>query len=128
MFAATETLSAGLINGLAVFYLLCAAMNVGFAAYYHCYSEPRRRDIAVVWYAVAALFALHAVLYFAGVNLVLPKAIREAVDWATGPISYTVLSMVAFAALIYWRKFFVQPQVAWAALMITLLMGGWSFT
>src|SRR5688500_1296625 len=100
--------------GLAVYYLLVAAMNVGFAAYYHRYAEPRKPNVAFVWYAVAAVFALHSVAYFFKAGWVIPTWIREPVDWATGPTSYVMLSVIAFAALLYWRRFFVQPQVAWS--------------
>jgi hypothetical protein len=36
--------------------------------------------------------------------------------------------VLAFAALIYWRKFLTQPAVAWTILNISLLVGGWSMT
>jgi hypothetical protein len=119
-----STLSTGLQNGLAVYYLICAVLNLGFAAYYHCVAQPRKTNIAAIWYSVAGLFLLLALAYFLGAGWVMPQGIRDAVDWFTGPISYTVLSISAFAALLYWRKFFVQPQVAWAGLNISLLRRG----
>ena len=30
--------------------------------------------------------------------------------------------------MLYFRKFFTNPQVAWAFLNVTLLAGGWAFT
>jgi hypothetical protein len=116
-------------TGLGVFYLLCALMNVCFALYYHRFAQPRRADLAMLWYAVAAVFLIHAAAY--GVfhaGWVISKGVRDAVDFATGPITYTVLSIVAFAAVLYWRRFFTNPQVAWGILMLSLLLGGWSFT
>src|SRR5436305_1549347 len=104
-------MSAALQYGLAGYYLLVAVMNAGFAAYYHFYSEPRKKNVAVVWYAVAAVFVLHAVAYALQAGWVIPLWIRHAVDDVTGPISYTLLSVIGFAALLYWRRFFVQPQV-----------------
>ena len=115
--------------GLAVFYTLIALMNVGFAYYWQKLATPRRKDAATVWYVVAAIFLLHALVY--GVlqqSWQLPKELRDAIDWLTGPISYTVLSVVAFAALLYWRRQFVEPNTAWGLLNFSLLLAGWSFT
>src|SRR5262249_31268465 len=121
------TLSNSLQNGLAVYYLMVAAANVGFAAAYW-FGANKRRDVALTWLAVAGLFVFHAVAYFLHVGWVIPRGIREAVDRFTGPVSYTVLAAVGFAALLYWRKFFVRPQVGWAILNLSLLVGGWSMT
>lgn len=123
------TLDHGLQTGLGVYYLLCALLNVCFAIYYHRFSEPRKLNLAVLWYAVAGLFVLHALAY--GVfhtGWVVPKGIRNAVDWATGPVSYTLLSVILFGVVLYWRRFFTDPQVAWGLLMGSLLVAGWSFT
>src|SRR5262245_56491625 len=105
------TLDHSLQTGLGVYYLLCALMNLGFAYYFHRVVQPRKADLAAIWYAVAALFLFHALAY--GVfhaGWVISASIRNAVDFATGPITYTVLSVVAFAALLYWRRFFTNPQ------------------
>lgn len=124
----SQPLDKGLQNGLAVYYFLVALLNLGFAAWYQWGSEPRKKNIAAIWTGVAALFLLHAAAYFFQAGWVIPLGLREFVDQLTGPISYTTLSILAFVALLYWRKFFTQPQVAWAALNISLLIGGWSFT
>jgi hypothetical protein len=121
-------LDPGLQTGLGFFYALCALMNVFFGLYYQRSSTPKKPTIAFVWYAVAAVFLLHSVAYFLQFNWVLPKDIRNFVDYLTGPVTYTVLSLVAFVALLVWRRFFVDPQVAWASLMLSLLIAGWSFT
>jgi hypothetical protein len=103
-------------------------MNVGFAIYYHRFAEPRNKNAALTWYAVAGIFVLHAVAYFFGAGWTIPLGLRELVDRLTGPVTYTLLSVVGFAVVIYWRRFFVQPQVAWAMLNASLLLAGWSFT
>jgi hypothetical protein len=122
------TLDRSLQTGLAVYYVLCVLMNVAFALYFQFGSEPRKRGVALAWYGVAALFALHAVAYFFQAGWVLSKGVRELIDGLTGPVSYTVLSVALFAAVLYWRRFFVNPQVAWALLNLSLLGAGWSFT
>ena len=55
-------------------------------------------------------------------------SLSEGVDYLTGPVSYTLVSVVGFAVLLYWRRFFVQPQVAWAMLNLSLLIAGWALT
>jgi hypothetical protein len=123
------SLDHSLQTGLGVYYLLCALMNIGFGLYFHRVVEPPRRNLAAIWYTVAGLFLLHALAY--GVfhaGWIIPKGLREAVDWATGPITYTVLSVVLFVAILVWRRLFTHPQVAWGLLMASLLLGGWSFT
>ncbi len=123
------TLDHSLQNGLGVYYLLVALMNVGFALYYQRYAEPRKPASATLWWAVAGFFALHAVAYgIFHAGWIMPKIIRTTVDRFADPISYTVLSVVGFAALLYWRKPLTRPQVAWGILMFSLLLGGWSFT
>lgn len=126
-------LDSGLQAGLGVYYGLCAALNVGFAWYYHRQASPRRPDLAIVWYAVAGVFLLHALAY--GVfhaGWVIPRMITESSDVVLsgnlGATIYTTGSFLAFAVLLYFRRFFVQPQVAWSLLMASLLAGGWSFT
>ena len=115
--------------GLGVFYALVAVMNLVFAYYCQRLAAPRKPTAAAVWYGVAGLFLIHALAY--GVfhlGWQLPQGLRDAIDWLTGPISYTVLSVVAFAALIYWRRQFADPQNAWGLLDASLLLAGWSFT
>src|SRR5262249_2621271 len=116
----SHPLDKGLQNGLAVYYLLVALLNLGFAAYYQWYCEPRKKNIAAIWAGVAALFVLHAIAYALGAGWVLPLGIRETVDHFTGPVSYTMLSIVAFTAMLYWRKYVVNPQFAWAILNVSL--------
>jgi len=58
----------------------------------------------------------------------LPQAGRDLVDWAMGPIVYTALSVLGFIAVLYWRRFFTQPAVAFAILNLSLLFAGWAMT
>src|SRR4051812_31436791 len=119
-----HTLEPGLQNALAVYYLLVALMNLGFAAYY--FYGPRRTTPALAWAAVGALFLVHAVAYLLHLNWVLPLGLREEVDRAMGPVLYTTISAVGFVLLLVFRRFFVQPPVAWAVLDLSLLFGGWA--
>jgi hypothetical protein len=58
-----ETLTPTIEAGLGFYYLVVVLLNLGFAAYYH-YSE-RNRNQAILWSLVAAVFLIHAVVYFA---------------------------------------------------------------
>ena len=44
------------------------------------------------------------------------------------PVTYFVLAVVGFAAVLYFRKFFTEPVVAWGVLQVTLLFSGWAMT
>ncbi len=119
-------LSASIQNGLAMYYLCVALLNVGFAAYY--FLGPKKVVLGAVWSLVAILFLIHSVAYFGHAGWILPQAIRDAVDAVIGPVTYTSASVLLFAVMLYWRRFFVNPQVALALLNLSLLAGGWSFT
>jgi hypothetical protein len=121
-----HTLDKGLQNGLAVYYLLVALLNFGFAAYW-CYSA-KKMLAGAIWAAVGGIFLIHSIAYFGHAQWILPIGLRETIDNLTGPVIYTTLSVVGFALLLYFRKFFVQPHVAWAMLQLVLLFGGWAMT
>ena len=128
-----EPLPSGFQLGLAGFYLICAALNFGFAHYY-----VADRRLKNVWGVVGFLFLLHALLYlFTGTFVpasgpVIPHAIVDATNTVLnhfwGPILYFVGSCVAFAALLYWRKTLTHPRVAIALMNVALLGSGWAMT
>ena len=119
------TLSNSLQNGLAVYYVLLALMNAAFALYFF---KTAKATAALVWAAVAGLFLLHAAAYAAHLGWVLPKSIREAVDLLMGPVLYTMMSVVLFVLVLVFRRFFTNPQVAWAGLNLSLLRLGQMLT
>jgi len=122
-------LNQGLQTGLGVYYFLCALANGAFGLYYQRSGDPKAKTFAYIWYAVAGLFLLHAVAYgLFQAGWVLSATLRMWIDWLTGPVTYTLLSVVAFVAVIYWRRVLVRPQVAWGVLMGSLLIAGWAFT
>jgi hypothetical protein len=121
----SDTLDIGVQNGLAVFYLLAAVMNFGFAAYYYRQQRPGPMGL---WGAVGGVYLIHAGAYFLHQGWVLPLGLREGIDRLTGPVMYTTLSIVGFAVLLYFRRFFTDPQVGLAILNLSFLAFGWSFT
>jgi hypothetical protein len=92
-----------------------------------------RRQSRTVWAAVWAAYA-GAMMILASLALsgsasmvpVLPLAIRNLVNDLSGPVLYT-LGTTAFLVLLFvFRKFFVQPMVAWSIFNISLLLLGLS--
>jgi hypothetical protein len=120
-----QPLDLSLQNALAVYYFLVALMNLGFAAYYYRTGKPQA---ALLWAAVTVLFAVHGVAYLAHLGWTVSPALTGAIDKMMGPVTYTMLSIVGFVLLLVFRKVFVQPQVAWGVLMLSLLFGGWAMT
>jgi hypothetical protein len=120
-----DTLKASVQTGLAVFYLLVAIMNLGYAWYHY---SRRNRTEAMAWGIVAGLFLVHSFAYFGQQGWMLSQAIKNAVDSATGPVTYFVGSTIAFIIVLVYRKFFTEPVVAWSILNLSLLASGWAIT
>src|SRR5918911_507461 len=114
----STALTPGIQNGLAVFYLLCALLDLGFAWYWW---RQKSMGQAVLWAAVAVLFLVHTGAYAGHAAWTMPQGLRNAIDFAANPITYFVGSLVAFVAFLKFRKFFTEPSVAWAALNLLLL-------
>jgi hypothetical protein len=118
-------LDPSLQNGLAAYYLLVTLLNLGFSWYYF---RVKQRGVAFFWAAVSAFYLIHAIVYALHLNPILPLGIRQGIDWLMGPVVYTTLSIVLFAVMLIWRKFFVNPHVAWGILNISLIGVGWALT
>jgi hypothetical protein len=120
-------------TGLGIYYLLVMLMNLGFVAYY-LYGRRDRTQV-VIWSVVAFIFLFHAVIYLLHQGPALSESFRGFTTrlmgaWGgqAGPILYTSLSVVAFIALLYFRRAFAQPAVGWGILNLALFVGGWSMT
>jgi hypothetical protein len=115
---------------LGIYYVALSATNGGAALYLWKYLA-RTRD-ALVWLAVAFVFAIAAAFAFGGSPFELPEGfIHTANQWLTGnpgAIVYTVGTTAALVVLFVFRKFFVQPTVAWTLLNVSLLFMGLAMT
>jgi hypothetical protein len=123
--ASKMQLDPALQNGLAWYWALVALLNAGFALYY---LRAGKRNIWVAWAAVTGLYLLHAAAYALHLDWVMPLWLRQGIDFLMGPVVYTSLAFGLFVVMLIWRRFFVQPQVAWAILNISLIGVGWSLT
>jgi hypothetical protein len=120
-------------NGLAIYYLVVVLLNLGLAAYQFALRRDKLLGLAGALFGVVAL--VHMVAYLARAGWVLSPNFRLATTnlmgaygGQAGPILYTTGSVVAFAAFIYFRKFFTTPLVAWTILNLSLIAAGWSMT
>ena len=120
-------------NSLAIFYLLVAVFNLGFAAFHFKLSKDKK--LTLLGLIFGGIFVIHAGAYFSQLGWQMPAAFRE---WTTdlmgrmggqaGPILYSLISVVLFVAFLYFRCFCTLPSSAWVITNIGLLISGWSMT
>jgi hypothetical protein len=112
---------------LGAYYLALAAMN-GVDALY-LWQKKGDTGKALLWTAVAGFFVLLAPLAMSKNPEWVPQVpefIRHAVNAMTGPVVYSVGTTAILVVLFIFRKFFVQPVVAWSLLNLALLAMGMS--
>ncbi len=110
---------AGFLGG---YYLALAAINA-FAAFYLWHYKHKLGE-AIFWLGVALLMVICSPAAMSGSPPAIPEFIRNFVDWATGPVVYSVGTTLILAVLFLGRSFFVQPSVAWALLNAVLIVMG----
>ena len=115
--------------GLGIYYLLVVLLNVGFVLYWAYFAKDRKQTL--IGSIVTGVFLLHALIYLVGKGPAMPAGMREFTTTLmgkyggqAGPILYVTLSVIAFIALLRYRKFFASPVVAWAVLDLTLWAAG----
>ncbi len=113
-------------TGLGCFFVLCMLMNLGFAWYY--FRAGNNKPAALLWTLVAGLYLVFAAGFLGRQGWVMPRGLREAVDAVMGPVTYTMLSVVAFCVFLYFRRTLTNPHAAWGILNGTLLLSGWAVT
>jgi hypothetical protein len=115
---------AGFLGG---YYAFIAAMNGVFAfLLWRKYAQP---GWALVWTVFSGAMMILASLALSGsASLVpaLPAGIRSVVNALSGPVIYSLGTMALFTVLFVFRKFFVQPMVAWTILNAALVLMGLS--
>jgi hypothetical protein len=119
-------MSDSLQTGIGVFYFLAALMNVGFALHYQKVAKDMVQ--AIIWYIVAGIFAVLAVLYLAHHGIMIFAWLRDFVDWVMNPVSYFVVAAIAFSLALVFRRIVTHPVFAWGVLMFTLWFSGLAIT
>ncbi len=114
---------AGFLGG---YYAFIGIMN-GVAAF--LLWQKKQTAWAVIWSIFAgAMMILASLALSASPALVpaLPEAVRSVVNALSGPVLYTLGTTVLLVVLFVFRKFFVQPMVAWTIFNAMLLLMGLS--
>ena len=119
-------MDASVSSGLGLYFIVMALMNVYFT--YRQLAVTRRTVLGGVW-LVFTLYLLGTGVEFArGNGPVLSQGFRDLMDFLMGPVTYFVLSIVGFVVVLVFRRFFVNPTVAWILLNLSLLLIGFSMT
>ena len=137
-------LDASVAKGLALYFLVLALLSA-----YYAYRQLRYlssiRQLArqerrwfpaiklVCWQALWIVFTVWMLMlslrYYQGHGPVLSQAFRDFMDERVmGPKLYFFVSVVGFAAILYFRRIVARPEIGWIALMSSLLFVGLSMT
>ena len=84
---------------------------------------------AIAWASFAGAMMILASLALSGSESLvpsLPLSARNLVNKLSGPVLYTLGTTALFTILFVFRKFFVQPMVAWTVLNVALVLMGLS--
>jgi hypothetical protein len=115
---------AGFLGG---YYTFLAIMN-GVAALI-LWRRQQRNGWALIWSVFAGAMMILASLALSGSATmvpVLPEFVRLLVNQLSGPVLYTLGTTAFLVVLFVFRKFFVQPMVAWTVFNLSLLLLGLS--
>jgi hypothetical protein len=107
------------------YYAFIAMMNGVFA--FMLWRRAGRTGQALVWTVFAGFMMVLASLAMSGSPRwvpALPDSVRSAVNTLSGPVLYSIGTIGLFTVLFVFRKFFVQPMVAWTILNAALLLMG----
>ena len=111
-------------NGLGLYYIIVAMMNVGFASLIN----KKSRKQAMIWGFVAGIFLIHALAYFLHADWRLASGIKDLINNAMNPVSYFVIATLALFGLLHFRKPLTDPIVGWSMLIGILFFSGWAMT
>lgn len=135
-------LTISVIHGLGWLYMLLFLLNAGWTlrsfkqgGYYEDLFGFEHLPRAFTWAAYSAILLLlsAAHLTYSGPPedflIKLPLGIKNSIDAViANPISYFVLSIALFGAMVIWRKWWVRPTVAWVLFNVSTLFLAISMT
>ena len=107
------------------YYAFIALMNGVFA--FLLWRRANQTGWSLVWTAFAGGMMVLASLAMSGSARwvpALPESVRSLVNTLSGPVLYSLGTVALFTVLFVFRRFFVQPMVAWAILNAALLVMG----
>ena len=108
------------------YYMAIAAMNALYAAY--LWRVKNRTVPALFWITGAIVLTGVSAVAWGGSPPELPQSFKDAVNWLTGPVIYSVGTTAMLVVMFVFRRFFVNPVVAWTLLNLSLLLMGLSMS
>ncbi len=127
-----EEFLAGTKNFLGCYYLVLALLN-GIAAFY-CWERLKKNGVALFLTALAMFFVILSPIAFAGKPewsrfISVPQTLKDFINAqiSQAPV-YMGGTLLVLIVLYIFRRFFVQPIVAWLMLIGSLLFMGLSMT
>jgi len=135
-------LTIGVIHGLGWLYLLLSFLNLGWTVrsyqrdgVFHRFMGLDHLPRASVWAGYTAILFLLAVTQItynsdaSAFIIRLPLPFKDFVNLIiANPVSYFVLSIAVFFAMIWFRRWWVQPTVAWILFNLSVLFLAFSMT
>jgi hypothetical protein len=112
---------------LGFYYTALALMNAVAALI--LWQKKKQTGWAIAWSVFASVMMVLAGLALSGSKSLvpsLPLAARSLVNTLSGPMLYTLGTTALFTILFVFRKFFVQPMVAWTVFNAALVLMGLS--
>ncbi|HMB02825.1 MAG TPA: hypothetical protein VKP69_03685 [Isosphaeraceae bacterium] len=83
---------------------------------------------ALVWAVVSVMFQAIGLSYLLGGSAILPRFIRDAVDFVSGPTTFFIAGTLGFIAMLAYRRTLASGLVAWGLVNLFLLLFGLSMT
>ncbi len=93
---------------------------------YYLWHFKHRNGAALAWTVLAGAMVICSPLAMSGSPPALPAGVKTFVNWATGPVVYSVGTTALLAFLFVFRRFFVQPMAGWGLLNAVLVLMGLS--
>ncbi|MFO1021453.1 MAG: hypothetical protein U0903_12265 [Planctomycetales bacterium] len=126
-------LTSSVIFGLGWLYFILACMNLAWTVGW-LKKYPKRINSAGMWLFYSCLLFLFAFAHFTGTSrpetfaIRMPVAVKDFINLGADPVTYFTLSTILFIAMLWLRKWWTQPLVAWVMLNFAILFLALSMT
>jgi hypothetical protein len=91
--------------------------------------KPINRTLwTLIWSIVALIFQAMGISYLFNGQISLPQAVRDGIDYVSGPTTFFIGATIGFAALLAYRRIAANGLVAWSFVNLFLLYFGLSMT
>lgn len=111
--------------GLGLYFLLLGLLNAWYTV---SAFQKGRVLVGGIWVFFTLLLLGTSLEYYSEHGGMMPQGLRDAIDYLLGPVTYFLLSVIGFALVIVFRRFLIEPFVAWIILNATLTFVGFAMT